>query len=150
MTPTRIRCSLSRQTNSAKVISELPRLTLGRGKLIDIFYKAEPFPTPAAILMASGNAAELVKDHRAIVTRFAATTIEVPVKRGNAGKPRTTTALLLQLGPHDNAIHFSDPTVTHALATDNNLTKTIVALRKSTMPNNLFDKLAGQPKAFHD
>ena len=77
-------------------------------------------------------------------------TIVVPVKRGNSGGPRTTTAILLQLGPADNHIHFSDPTVTHAVANDNHMTKAIVAIRKSTIPDNLFDKLAANPKSFHD
>jgi hypothetical protein len=72
------------------------------------------------------------------------------VKRGNAGGPRVASALLLQLGPDNNHILFRDPTVTHALAHDTHTTKTIVAIRKSTMAANLFDKLTTQPKAFHD
>jgi hypothetical protein len=100
--------------------------------------------------MTGTNFAELIRDQRQLVTRFSPKMIEVPVKRGNTGGPRTTKAILLQLGPDDNHIHFSDPTVTHALANDNHMTKAIVAIRKSTIPDNLFDKITTQPKAFHD
>ena len=120
------------------------------GKLIEAYFEQEPFTTRTAIIMACSNAVEIIRDQRAIVTRFAATTIEVPVKLGNSGGPRTTIAILLQLGPKDNHIHFSDPTVTHALANDNHMTKAIAAVRKSTIPGKLFDKIAAQPKAFHD
>ena len=119
-------------------------------KFIEALYEQEPFELPLAILMAGVSYTSLVKDQRHLVTRYSPTMIEIPVKRGNAGGPRTTKALLLQLGPSDNHVHFSDPTVTHALANDNHTTKTIVAVRRSTVPANLFDKMVSNPKSFHD
>ena len=120
------------------------------GKFIEALYEQEPFSLPLAIIMTGANFSELIRDQRQLVTRFAPKMIEVPVKRGNTGGLRTTKTILLQLGPHNNHIHFSDPTVTHALANDNHMTKAIVAVRKSTIPDNLLDKISTNPKAFHD
>ena len=100
--------------------------------------------------MAVGGADELLQEHPMIAERLAVTTIQLPVKRGSSGGPRVVIAILSQLGAEECYVKFNDPTLTHALARDSDTTTAIVSLRKSIVSLHAFDKLASQPKAFHE
>ena len=107
-----------------------------------------PFAAPCALLASAAQYDELLTNYPRIAERYRVERIVVPVLTGSKGGPRTTTAILFQLGNEQYTVCYNDPTVECELGeSDSHLTKATIIIRKDTVPTGVFE---GLTKHCHD